>query len=89
LKRTHLVAGIFIILAFSFLARTQVPQGVAIFELEFFVYNDLQTIKVGSRQLDCRVIGESFLELTFYFFDNELVPMRNEEQDTLLEKRIY
>jgi hypothetical protein len=69
-------------------ANAYVPQGGAVFELEFFVYNDLQTNKVGSRQLDCLVIGESFLELTFYFFDNELVQMRNEEQDTLLEKRI-
>ena len=69
-------------------ANVYVPQGGAIFQLEFFVYNDLQTIWVGGQQLDCLVISESNLELSFYFYDSELVQMRNEEQDTLLEKRI-
>lgn len=69
-------------------ANVYVPQGGAIFELEFFVYNELQTIRVGDQLLDCLVIRESALELSFYFHDNELVQMRNEDQDTLLEKRI-
>lgn len=69
-------------------AYVYIPQGGDIFELEFFVHNELKTVRIGDQFLDCLVISESTLEMSFYFNDNMLVQMRNEDQDTLLEKKL-
>jgi hypothetical protein len=58
-----------------------IPQGGAVFELEFYVNPNPQTINVDGENLSCTVIQESTLDLRFYFYEDQMVQMRNDDQD--------
>ena len=67
-------------------AQVYIPQGGDLFDLEFFVSNDLQNINVNRESLECLVVNESKLDLRFYLFENELVQMRNNDQNVIFTK---
>lgn len=64
-------------------AEVYIPQGGAMFDLEFYVQNDLQSITVDGEQLSCTVVQETTLDLRFYLYEGELVQMRNDDQDII------
>jgi len=64
-------------------AEVYIPQGGAMFDLEFYVQNDLQSITLGEEQHSCTVIQETTLDLRFYLCEGELVQMRNDDQDII------
>lgn len=63
-----------------------IPQGGAVFDLEFYVQNDPKTITVEGEQLSCTVIQETTLDLRFYLFEGEMVQMRNIDQDNIFTR---
>jgi len=69
-------------------ADAYIPQGGTMFELEFYVNEGLKTITVGNVELDCTLIQESTLSLSFYMHDGELVQMRDTGQDIIFQKVI-
>jgi hypothetical protein len=58
-----------------------IPQGGKIFELEFYVNPNPQTIQVSGEYISCTVIQETTLDLRFYFYEGRMVQMRNDDQD--------
>ena len=64
-------------------AEVYIPQGGAMFDLEFYVQNDLQSITIGEEQFSCTVVQETTLDLRFYLYENELLQMRNDDQDII------
>ncbi|MCW4013244.1 MAG: hypothetical protein NWF07_09680 [Candidatus Bathyarchaeota archaeon] len=58
-----------------------IPQGGMVFELEFYVNPNPQTISVSDEYISCTVIQESTLDLRFYFNEGRMVQMRNDDQD--------
>jgi len=69
-------------------AEVYIPQGGAMFDLEFYVQNDPQSITVDGEQYNCIVIQETTLDLRFYMYEGELVQMSNIDLD-LVFTRIY
>jgi hypothetical protein len=67
-------------------AQVYIPQGGTLFELEFYVQNDPQTITVEGKQLSCTIIQESKLDLKFYLYNGEMVQMRNNDQDIIFTR---
>ena len=67
-------------------AKIYIPQGGDLFDLEFFVSNDLQNLNINGKSLNCIVVNESKLSLRFYLFENELVQMRNDDQDVIFTR---
>jgi len=63
-----------------------IPQGGSLFNLEFYVNNDLQTLNLNGEQYSCTVIQESRLELRFYIYEGTLLQMRNENQDVIFTR---
>ena len=67
-------------------AEVYIPQGGVLFDLEFYVQNDPQSINVGGEQLSCTVVQETTLDLRFYLCEGELVQMRNDDQDLIFTR---
>ena len=63
-----------------------IPQGGAMFELEFYVQNDPQTITIDGEQYSCTVVQENTLDLRFYLHEDELLQMRNDDQDLIFTR---
>jgi len=63
-----------------------IPQGGTMFDLEFYVQNDPQSITIGGEQLSCTVVQETTLDLRFYLCEGELVQMRNDDQDLIFTR---
>jgi hypothetical protein len=62
-------------------AEVYIPQGGTMFDLEFYVQNNPQTITIDGEQLTCMVVQETSLDLRFYLHEGKLVQMRNDDQD--------
>ena len=67
-------------------AQVYIPQGGTMFDLEFYVQNNPQTITVEGQQFSCTVIQETTLDLRFYLYEGEMIQMRNEDQDVTFTK---
>jgi hypothetical protein len=67
-------------------AHAYIPQGGTLFSLEFYVQNSPQTITYNGQQLSCTVIQENTLDLRFYFYEGEMIQMRNDDQDITFTK---
>ena len=60
-----------------------IPQGGAMFDLELYVQNDLQTITLDGEEYSCTVIQENTLDRRFYLYEDQLIQMRNDDQDLI------
>lgn len=67
-------------------AQVYIPQGGAMFDLEFYVQSTPKTITIDGEQLSCMVVQETSLELRFYLHDGKLVQMRNNAQDLMFTR---
>ena len=63
-----------------------VPQAGRSIPMTLVVERDLRQSRVGDRLLECTVIKESDLGLTFYIYGGELVQYQDEAQGVLLRK---
>ena len=66
--------------------KAYIPQGGTMFDLEFYVNEGTKTITVDGVELECTLIQESTLSLSFYMHDGELVQMRDTSQDIIFQK---
>lgn len=69
-----------------YVAEVYIPQGGAMFDLEFYVQNDLQSIIFDGEPLSCTVVQETTLDLRFYLYEGELIQMRNDDQDLIFTR---
>ncbi len=67
-------------------AKAYIPQGGTMFDLEFFVNEGTRTITIDGVELDCTLVQESSLSLSFYMYDGELVQMRDTGQDIIFQR---
>lgn len=70
----------------KYTASLYVPQAAAVFDVDLVVSKQDQLIWVGDERLECTVIREADLGLSFYMYEGELVEMRSESQGTVLQK---
>jgi hypothetical protein len=63
-----------------------VPQAGGVKSLSLVVEKDLRQFRVGDQLLDCTIIKESNLGLTFYIHGGELIQYQDEAQEVLLRK---
>ena len=67
-------------------AQAYIPQGGAVFDLEFYVQSDTQNIFIDGEEVPCIVVQESTLDLRFYLSEGRLVQMRNDDQDLVFTR---
>ncbi len=70
----------------KYIAIVYIPQAAMVFDVDLVVSKQDQLIWVGEERLECTVINEPNLELSFYMYEGELVEMRSESQGTVLQK---
>lgn len=70
----------------KYTASIYIPQAAMVFDVDLVVSKQDQLIWVGDERLECTVIGEADLGLSFYMYEGELVEMRSENQGTALQK---
>ena len=70
----------------KYTASIYVPQAAMVFDVDLVVSKQDQLIWVGDERLECTVIGEADLGLSFYMYEGELVEMRSESQGLVLQK---
>jgi len=63
-----------------------VPQAGGVKTLSLVVERDLRQSRIGDQLLDCTIIKESNLGLTFYIYGGELIQYQDEAQEVLLRK---
>ncbi len=71
---------------FKYTAIIYIPQAAMVFDVNLVVSKQDQLIWVGDERLDCTVINEADLGLSFYMYEGELVEMRSESQGVVLQK---
>ncbi len=64
------------------------PQVNRVFDVNLVTSKKAQNVWIGDERVSCDVIRESDLELVFYFYEGELVQLRNNEQDITFQKII-
>ena len=67
-------------------AQAYIPQGGTMFDLEFYVSEGTRTITVDNVAMDCTLIQESTLSLSFYMYNGELVQMKDTNQDLIFQR---
>ena len=72
----------------KYTASIYVPQAARVFDVALVVSKQDQLIWVGDERLECMVIGEADLDLSFYLYEGELVEMRSDGQGIVLKKAL-
>mgnify|MGYP006279961255 CR=1 FL=1 len=67
-------------------AKVYIPQGGKTFNLEFYVNENPKTVRINGEDISCDLIQESKLDLRFYFYEGELMQMRNDDQDIIFTR---
>ena len=70
----------------KYTAIVYIPQAAMVFDVDLVVSKQDKLIWVGGERLECTVINEPNLELSFYMYEGELVEMRGESQGVVLQK---
>ena len=70
----------------KYTAIVYIPQAAMVFDVNLVVSKQDQLIWVGDERLECTVINEANLELSFYMYEGELVEMRGESHGVVLQK---
>ncbi len=69
-----------------YVAKAYIPQGGAVFDLEFYVAPGTKNINIGDEQLACTLIQETTLNLNFYMYEGKLVEMMDTSQDLIFQR---
>ena len=67
-------------------AKAYIPQGGAVFDLEFYVTPGNKKIYINDTQYACTLIQETTLDLSFYMYQGKLVEMKDTNQDLIFDR---